>query len=603
MPILCRMPCFAKRFCRKLKHSFLLKASLGIFALSLVGLVLGTFLTNHAVFQDLRRIESQYESFMVRKYVEELNEMLGQFNDIFESLYLEDFMGFTIENLLSDSLNPLSPTQKARIIVQRLQRINRIYPFISELILLDFEPEQNYTMTLNSSRDIRLDYIFSKDPLIEKLKNRKNRKIISSPFRPAYIFARSGKAIHPVLSIGLNIFDNRYYTPEKPSGSLIINIDPKIFADIARGLAPDFPGNLILYHRENGIILFDLQALWIGENLPGALTKGLRVSRSELVWDQLELIHLSDDRRVQVLYNKNRNLVIGITVIISLVLFGVFWGLSQMIYRRLNPLIHSMEQIAEGNFRVLTIDHHDEFSDAEVAFNKMGQILDDYINRVLKVELQYQKTKLKLLRQQLNPHFMYNTLQSIQMKALIHQNMEIGEMIHILGEIFRWSSKESVEVSLEEELYYLSRYVELQSHRFQNNLYLTLDVPVELKGAIVLKMIFQPLIENAVYHGLGRQKTDGRFYIRALRCDHTLLFWVHDNGTGFDSSQLNALKESLKQPEGYNEEHIGLLNLHQRIQTFYQVQRLGIRDIQSSPEGSCISLEIPFKSEKLRGKD
>ncbi|MBF9016562.1 MULTISPECIES: sensor histidine kinase [unclassified Oceanispirochaeta] len=505
-------------------------------------------------------------------------------------------MGFTLEKLSSDYFQSISQEQRDSLITDKLFLINRMYPYISEIIMVDYSQTKSYSMTLLNGRDIKLDYDFFSSMLLKDLQSMENRKIILPPHFPEYIFSRTEKVSYPVITIGLNIFDNRYYTPEKPTGSMLINFNPEIFLSKAIDIDQDFPGRFLIMDKKTNVILFDTETILQGETFnEDFFTQPLyQLRKINLSWNDLILVQISDDNKIQDLYKKNRILILLIMTLISSVLLLTVFYLSHLMRRRLKPLLHSMENIKHGDFNSqIKISHIDEFSLIEEAFNKMCTTLDDYINRVYKAELLTQTSQLKLLKQQFNPHFMYNTLQSIQMKALINKDQETSEMVQILGDIFRWSLKEKAEVSLGEELHFLSRYIDLQSFRFKYKLSLDIDIPIQLQSTPVLKMIFQPLLENAIYHGLGNLEKKGKFRLSVSDQKNILMFKIEDNGDGIDKEKLDLILHSLQEKKEADESHIGLMNLHNRVTKYYGNSEIGITSIISSHKGTTIFLSIP----------
>ncbi|MDC7231869.1 MAG: histidine kinase [Spirochaetales bacterium] len=562
---------------------------------SVLGIFLGIFFSTRSVFGELKSVESKYENLVIKKYADDLNEFLGRLNDLYLNIYLEDFMGFTIENLLNGTFSNINEEQKEGLLTGKLQLINRIYPKISELILVEYDPYKIYTFTLLNGRDIRLDYNFERTTLLQSLKKRGNRKLIISPSFPDYIYSRTEETTYPVITIGMNIFDNRFYNSEEPTGSLIININPEKLQDLAKDIDSSFPGRFVICIDSDSLLVdsgIDYRIQHPAGNL-SSVQDG-PVKKIPLIWDELTLIHIPDQSYLMQLYWKNRLLIIIIMSLISVIMLMVSILMNRLINQRLNPLVASMEKTMHGDFNsIIKITHTDEFSFLEEAYNRMCTTLEAYIERVYKVELQYHSSQLKLLKQQFNPHFMYNTLQSIQMKALINNDVETSRMVQILGDIFRWALKESSEVSLGEELHYLSKYVELQSCRYPRQLRLDVSIPDALKPVRVLKMIFQPLLENAISHGLANQDKDGVLKLSVHEEGDTLLFGIDDNGQGLSVEQRQQLLSGLQSDESAGEEHIGLVNLHQRIVKYYERSDLGIRDIRDNGNGTTVVLALP----------
>jgi two-component system, LytTR family, sensor kinase len=207
--------------------------------------------------------------------------------------------------------------------------------------------------------------------------------------------------------------------------------------------------------------------------------------------------------------------------------------------------------------------------------------------RALELESNLNQAKLDLLRMQLNPHFLFNTLNAIS--TLVHTNPDTADnMIGDLSELLRasLSTQGEQEVPLHRELEFLQRYLDIEQTRFGNRLCIQRDIDPALLNALVPTLILQPLVENAIRHGFEPTLGIGTIHIRAARNDKSLELCVSDNGKGLENnSSLSAHKS-----EGRG---IGLANTRARLEELYgSNQRFGIANCE---QGGCIvSLELPF---------
>ena len=213
----------------------------------------------------------------------------------------------------------------------------------------------------------------------------------------------------------------------------------------------------------------------------------------------------------------------------------------------------------------------------------------DYFRRYTDREKQLAQAELHLLRSQLQPHFLFNTLHTIS--AMMHEDVNAADrMINRLSDLLRLTL-ESIgehEVPLRQEIEFLKAYVEIERIRFQERLTLVVDVSPEALDAMVPSMILQPLAENSIRHGFASHNISGRIKVEAGRRDDRLILRVLDNGPGFPMATLSDSSEGL-----------GLLNTQRRLEQLY----LGVYrfELQNSPNGGAfLMMEIPFRIPSMR---
>ena len=197
----------------------------------------------------------------------------------------------------------------------------------------------------------------------------------------------------------------------------------------------------------------------------------------------------------------------------------------------------------------------------------------------LKLELVH--AQLAALRMQIQPHFLFNTLNSIS--ELMHQNVKIAdEMIVRLGDFLRMTLDGPVtqEVTLERELEFLRAYLRIEEIRFQDRLTVNIQIPEETKGALVPSLILQPIVENAIRHGITEETGEGRIEVAAQKKDSTLQIQVRDNGKG--------LKQAIRTG-------LGISNTLNRLQQLYG-ERHTLDLSNAINKGVVVTLEIPFRT-------
>lgn len=294
-------------------------------------------------------------------------------------------------------------------------------------------------------------------------------------------------------------------------------------------------------------------------------------------------------------------LIISSSLSILLIIF-----FTRTITRRINKLCYTMDSVAEGNFNVtLDIDGNDEVSRLYINLKKMILNINTLVNEVYHTNLQkkqlliYQKDmQLQMLSNQINPHFLFNTLESIRMQAHSEGNVEIADAIEALAFMIRRnldSCKELIPISYELEI--LETYLKLIQFRFGDRITYTIQIPKELMAFSIPYLIIQPLVENAIVHSLEKKAALGHIDIIACNILDEIHIEVIDNGEGIEEDKLKALLETLHENVGYSNKHIGLKNINSRIKLTYG-NPYGIT-IKSIPGlGTSVKIILPNPSKE-----
>lgn len=215
-------------------------------------------------------------------------------------------------------------------------------------------------------------------------------------------------------------------------------------------------------------------------------------------------------------------------------------------------------------------------------------------------QLSVKEAELKALQAQINPHFLYNTLDSIQWLAVIHGVEDIQKMINSLGQLMRHSlNTKHIIVTLREELEKLKHYICIQKIRYGDKIDIKINIENEAIGFLIPKLILQPIIENAIQHGLEPKPESGSVWINGLLTDKDeLLIEVVDDGVGMDEKAFSALNRRLNSQNGYlsegneNRHKVGLLNVHKRLCSFLGL-KYGLKLTMNKLGGLTVSFLIP----------
>ena len=218
---------------------------------------------------------------------------------------------------------------------------------------------------------------------------------------------------------------------------------------------------------------------------------------------------------------------------------------------------------------------------------------------VYAMQLHLRESELSALQSQINPHFLYNTLECMRSIGLYYESPEIVSISTAMADIFRYSIKGSPMVTLEEELRIIRQYMNIIDVRFDGRFHAETDCTPETLSCIIPKMILQPLVENAIYHGLEPQKGDGMVTIRARLHNEELVVVVQDDGIGMAPEEVDRLRAALASPNAaidrsFAKRSIGLANIAQRIHLFSR-DRCAIEIRSRRGEGTSVCIRLPSR--------
>jgi two-component system sensor histidine kinase YesM len=300
--------------------------------------------------------------------------------------------------------------------------------------------------------------------------------------------------------------------------------------------------------------------------------------------------------------NKIRWLTIGLVLLILLINIPISWYISKMFSQPLMRILKSMRELQMGDFNQnVQIELKDEIGQLGKGYNIMVMRIKELIQNVYESELSKKESELRLLQSQINPHFLYNTLNNISW--LLHREGSPGtaEMIQKMSEFFRFSLNQGADsITLDKELKIIEDYLFLSKIRFGNKLTYSIDTDEHLKSIHIPKLILQPLVENAIIHGIEPMEGQGFVHISIHQLGEEVLIEITDNGMGIPPSlmaQLNA-EIKAKKTSGKSEavRAFALINVRDRITNHFGEK--SVIEITSKLNlGTTITLRLPMKEE------
>ncbi|ARI76325.1 cache domain-containing sensor histidine kinase [Halobacillus mangrovi] len=397
-------------------------------------------------------------------------------------------------------------------------------------------------------------------------------------------------------------------------GYLVMNIKIRLFDELFSNIDMNPSEELIINRR--GDILYSLNHEMIGEDLQMDELSSLKLGStgyfltnwedkkslvtyipsqfSTMQNDELILVSIQpwDVLASEIIMIRNTTIILFIVAIVMALLFNMLYlrRVSQFIQESLA----SMKKVEEGALHVRMREFKlKELKNISSGFNNMLTRIRDLIQDV-KLEQEYKReAQFQVLQEQINPHFLYNTLESINALAAMNGQKEISKMTINLGKLLRISINGDYEVMVKDEIRHVVSYLEIQKIRYDHAFHFLVEVDEALEKEYVLKLILQPLVENSIKHAFD-SKEAGIISIQGY-CEGSKGFiFVQDNGTGLPQEALESLNDD-KNERHKNLGH-GMINVHKRLRLYYGMA-YGMIVCSDQKEGTKIKITFPIKGE------
>lgn len=313
-------------------------------------------------------------------------------------------------------------------------------------------------------------------------------------------------------------------------------------------------------------------------------------------YEALELERVKEGIQVDINNMLSISLIILVVVLVITCILVIL--ISDSISKPLQHLCELTKQVGSGDFSMQKINGSgDEVATLERSFNTMVGKIEELVANVKREEVNLRRTELKLLQAQINPHFLYNTLDAIIWMAEDGQSEEVVEIVGALSDFFRVSlSKGRDYITLKEERSHIKSYLQIQQFRYADILEYEIDIPEELGEHNILKLTLQPIVENAIYHGVKQKREKSKIVIKGNYKENKILLTVEDNGIGIKEEQLKQIRRNLKKenPE-LTDRGFGLANVNARIQLNYG-REYGLSIESTYGVGTKVSVVFPVGS-------
>lgn len=575
-------------------------AVLSVLLLGAVGIVtvISLSYTRQSVFEN--------SSLYTQTIIQQMNQNIDSYIDYMENTsYLVSSDEDVQKYLFGDTADPEA---RDRI----LSQFETILDSRSDILNLGIIAENGRMLINNGQRPTNPDLdIHSQEWYTNALEGRESVYLTSSHVQHVISGERPW-----VITLSRGIRNKEKGTGQEKEGVFFIDLNYSAISELCdqnmvgnQGYAfiVDTHGNIV-YHPQQQQLYNELQTenidlimnsssdtvLW-GE---GINKKMYSISRSEKTgWTVVDCVRVEE-----LLRKSNEAQSIYIVVAMGLMAAALFFSrfVSKSITLPIQRLCDSMERVQEGDFSVsdIVVDSENEIGSLTKSFNVMTHRIHELMEQNIRDQEAKRKSELKALQSQINPHFLYNTLDSIIWMAEGKKNEEVVLMTASLARLLRQSiSNEDELVSISQEIEYARGYLTIQKMRYKDKLEFQIEVEPSILNVRLIKLVLQPIIENAIYHGLKYKESKGLLCVKGFMKNGNAVLQVIDDGVGMDQDTLDHIYE--KHKVNYHSNGVGVYNVQKRLQLYYGSE-YGITYESKVGEGTTATITIPGQQEGLR---
>lgn len=582
----------------KLKYRFFLIFS----ALAVVPLFLFSYIAyNHYINLSNSQI-TETSSKIMEQAVQETDSVFGSMQHILELVQytspneetiLQELGKFADPNSEHSDQDIYEANKKMKYIFQNFvfstENINGIFIFTPSKVVLG----QGY----GNGVDVRSDYDPAGEDWYEKTLELEGKIYVDGVKERDYLLNDT-----PSISFSMCVYD--VYSRDF-LGVLYINCSQEIFSLDTVNVLPEATEFVI--KRENEILYKSNPFDW--ENSSETNKESHKIEyNQEIAGEGVTLTAVFDKAGLAADFRVTLSLMLFALVVFLILFIVLAYFLARYLTEPITALSHIMAHPREKN-RAVESPYMNRTDEIGTLYNQYQTMLEEN-NRYIKSEYENKMilmdTQMKALESQINAHFLYNTLEAINSLAEIEGAEDISVMALALGDMFRYSIKtKGALVTLEKELAHVKNFVAIQQIRFDNGFRFEMDVPEELYSCRILKLILQPLVENALYHGLLHCNAGSSIYLSARKENKIIYFTVKDDGVGMASETLEQLQKLMEEKPKFGElsqhanESIGLKNINARIRLYYgEDYGLSVKSEQGC--GTTVQIKIPELAEETK---
>ncbi|MBM6820110.1 histidine kinase [Clostridium saudiense] len=578
------------------KYNAVYKRLFIIYTAILVTCVLS--LDAYFIYYSKENIKSQ-KLYLNKKMIEDIElELIKNTNSvdrIVNGIYDQSFIATDLVNLLNNDSTTYLKMKLDYLAKSNLEFYNGIQRYVNQAFNTYRQIVSIKFLSYARQELIELDTdgTISKEVLDRNtVESMQNQKVISENGKISYI-----KEISNPVDL-------------KKEGLILITYDSQVIDEIVQSYGDD-----AIIIDQYGKVIFDSDDDYDRETLMryiGKLSIGDKISLdgniyyTNVIVDKLGNIILGrinsyEATKLPLTYYL---MLIFIDILVVVVAIFIIHIKLKNLSERMNKIITTMDQVKAGNLdvRIDITDDKDELNYIATQFNDMcidlkNHIEISYLAEMNKKEAELSKKKAEMLSLQskINPHFLYNTLESIRMKAIANGNRDVGRMLFLLGNLFRNQLKEDDVITIEKEINYCKEYLELFKFRYDDKFNYYINCEQELLNKEIIKFVLQPLAENYTVHGIRREDYDNELHIDISKNNDNIKIVIEDNGIGIDKNKINEINQKIKEKD-FSGKSIGIANTHERIMLLYG-EEYGVKVDEEFENGTRIILNIPMRGE------
>ena len=377
----------------------------------------------------------------------------------------------------------------------------------------------------------------------------------------SYVLETENQPVH-MLQLARRLAD--YRNMNRQIGTVILSVDQSVlWEDI------QVSDKSTVYVCEADQIIAAADPAEIGTSISLKPQRGYRVLETRNDKTGWDVYHFYSKVRYDQLVKANIEIGLGSLVALTLLSMMLVTLMTRPVLDLVGRLVYAMSEIENGDFNVQIpgVEHPtNEVERIAAGFNEMSGQLKQLVETVKQSTVDQKNAELQAMEAQIDPHFLYNTLDTINWKALEHDEFEISNMVGALADILRYSIRNPGDmVSIGQELSWLDRYIMLQKEKLDQPLSVVTDVPEKLMGYRIHKLLLQPFVENAINHGFRRMSMPCRIEISMRLAGEQFYIRIRDNGCGIPPD----LVEELNNKNSSDGHHVGVANVRKRLELYY----------------------------------
>lgn len=285
------------------------------------------------------------------------------------------------------------------------------------------------------------------------------------------------------------------------------------------------------------------------------------------------------------------------SALINLFLLYFLYRIFRKYAYQVEDIVASVSQVSSGklDWRITTADKEAELKDISTGINQMLDGINQYIEDIYTLEIKQKDAHMRALQSQINPHFLYNTLEYIRMYAVSEGAEELADVVYTFATLLRNNTSQEKTTTLKKELEFCEKYVYLYQMRYPGNIAYSFAIDSAIENLIIPKFSIQPLIENYFVHGIDYMRIDNVISVKANIEEDKITILIRDNGKGMSSEKIKDLNQSLMESHSKFGGSIGILNVNERLRSYFgESYRMCIQETQAHG----VTISISFEKEK-----